>query len=103
MGLYKTSIIHLYDLSFINYCEENFGINRGVYNTIDSWFYSHGFENILERRKNIICFLEFIKNQDHKKRGYFKFGKGGLKIKLEEYFSKKDVFLESRSCMKLGG
>jgi riboflavin kinase len=58
-------IIHLNDFSFIQLCDKNYGVNRGIYNTIDSWFYENGMENILERRRNIIFFLESI----HKKKG----------------------------------
>ncbi|GAA3331356.1 hypothetical protein GCM10020331_087640 [Ectobacillus funiculus] len=55
------SSIHLPDLTFVDLCESNYGINRGVYNTIDAWFYKHGLKDILDRRRNILSFLEFIK------------------------------------------
>lgn len=79
--------LHLTDHSFINVCNEKFGINRGVYNTIDAWFYKQGINNILERRNSILSFLEFIKRTSEFKNNRCKFGPGGLVIKLEEYHS----------------
>jgi hypothetical protein len=66
-------------------CNEKYGINRGVYNTIDEWFFKQGLVNILERRKNILSFLEFIKGKTEPKNGRCNFGHGGLTIKLQEY------------------
>ncbi|MEC0300962.1 hypothetical protein [Peribacillus frigoritolerans] len=78
--------IHLTDLSFINLCKEKYGINRGVYNTIDAWFYKQGISNILERRNSILFFLDFIKGNSELENNQCKFGHGGLTIKLEEYY-----------------
>ncbi|TDK64077.1 hypothetical protein E2K98_04200 [Bacillus salipaludis] len=80
-------IIHLTDRSFAQVCADQYGVNRGVYNTIDEWFYTQGFQNILERRKNILSFLEFIKGKTEFKNSRCKFGNGGLTIKLQEYYS----------------
>jgi riboflavin kinase len=79
-------IIHLNDFSFIQLCDKNYGVNRGIYNTIDSWFYENGMENILERRRNIIFFLESIHKKKETKNLRPKFGSGGLTLKLQEYF-----------------
>ena len=79
--------IHLNDLSFIQLCIENYGINKGIYNTIDAWFYEQGIKNILERRRNILLFLEFV-NENRKTKK--KFGNGGLSIKLQQYFFEKN-------------
>ncbi|MBT2664763.1 hypothetical protein J7J00_04585 [Bacillus sp. ISL-4] len=79
-------IINLTDLSFIKVCNEQYGINRGVYNTIDAWFYKQGISNILERRNSILYFLEFIKQSSGKENNHYKFGHGGLTTKLEEYY-----------------
>ena len=79
--------INLTDLSFTRFCCERYGINRGIYNTIDSWFFNQGFRNILERRKKILSFLEFVQNKHTLNRSSrCKFGNGGLTIKLQEYF-----------------
>lgn len=78
--------IHLTDFSFIHFCHQNYGVNRGVYNTIDDWFYKQGINNILERRKSILSFLESIKQKSEIKSNRCKFGHDGLKVKLEEYY-----------------
>lgn len=78
--------IHLPDLMFVNLCEANYGINRGVYNTIDAWFYKHGITDVLERRRNIISFLDFIKPKSETNgKSRHKFGPGGLAVKLQNY------------------
>ncbi|WP_257346751.1 hypothetical protein [Pseudalkalibacillus decolorationis] len=78
-------VIHLNDLSFIRLCNEKYGINKGIYNTIDSWFYKHGIKNILDRRRYILSFLEFLMKR-LKTNTRIKFGHGGLSVRLQEYF-----------------
>ena len=90
MYLYSEETIHLTDLSFIRFCNENYGVNRGVYNTIDAWFYEQGIKNILERRKSVLSFFEFINRKVDKESTRLKFGSGGLTIKLQEYFYNMD-------------
>lgn len=74
--------LHLPDLLFFKYCHNNYQINRGIYNTIDSWFYNQGVLDILERRSQIIYFLNY-----NQKIGFVggKFGKGGLSEQLNEF------------------
>ncbi|MGG0718010.1 hypothetical protein ABE096_10545 [Robertmurraya massiliosenegalensis] len=76
-------IIHLADFSFIQLCIKKYGVNRGIYNTIDLWFYKNGIEDILERRRNILFFLESLIDPKNPRP---KFGSGGLTIKLQQYF-----------------
>ncbi len=78
-------MIHLPDLSFIRLCNEDYGINRGLYNTIDMFFYERGFERIIDRRKNILYFLDHIQKGADVEKKRAKFGSGGLKIKIDEY------------------
>jgi riboflavin kinase len=52
--------VHLPDLSFVRKIEESFYINRGVYNTIDAWFYDNEFLDVTERRTHILNFLQYI-------------------------------------------
>jgi riboflavin kinase len=79
--------IHLPDIMFCKYCEDQFGINRGVYNSIDSWFFNQGINNIFKRRKNILNFLQAVcKSDSDNGLDKFKFGKGGLNIQLNHYF-----------------
>ncbi|MEW9673342.1 hypothetical protein [Ammoniphilus sp. 3BR4] len=37
--------IQLPDILFCKLCEDKYGINRGVYNSIDTWFFQKGMEN----------------------------------------------------------
>jgi riboflavin kinase len=90
MKLNLEEIIHLTDLSFIRFCNEIYGVNRGVYNTIDAWFYGQGIDNIIVRRKNVLFFLEFINNKTDKESTRIKFGSGGLTVKLMEYLDDFD-------------
>jgi len=75
--------IHLTDYSFQKMCNDEFGINRGVYNEIDKWFYNKGLVDILKRRKAI---LNFILLNDRNEKNKVRFGNGGLRDKLAEYF-----------------
>ncbi|PWA12166.1 hypothetical protein DCC39_06955 [Pueribacillus theae] len=75
---------NLPDLLFVHYCNREFGINRGIYNTIDLWFYEKGHTNIKERRKKILSFLKFVYSQTNKNDKII-FGNGGLKSKLVDY------------------
>ncbi|MGG1662092.1 hypothetical protein [Brevibacillus sp. NRS-1366] len=77
--------IHLPDLSFCKNCENAYGINRGVYNTIDSFFYSKGITDILERRRMIVDFLEFTITCKTPKDSPIKFGHGGLTQRINEF------------------
>jgi riboflavin kinase len=83
--------LHLPDLLFAKFFEEKYGINRGVYNTIDAWFYENGINNISKRRKIIIDFFEFsgcstIQGEETKRH---KFGHGGLRNKLDKYVDER--------------
>ncbi|ETI68298.1 hypothetical protein [Neobacillus vireti] len=84
----QKTIINLPDQLFSRYCKETFGLNRGVYNTIDEWFYKNSAESIEVRRKKILDFLLFyvssLKNVEECK---IKFGKGNLINLLAEYMN----------------
>ncbi|MCM3761438.1 hypothetical protein M3212_11650 [Alkalihalobacillus oceani] len=77
-------IIHLPDLSFVQWCEERYGLNRGVYNTIDEWFFLNGTKDILKRRKKILHFLANHSKECRNGRR-MKFGHGRLTTLLTEY------------------
>ncbi|MBB6444321.1 hypothetical protein [Bacillus benzoevorans] len=72
-------ILHMPDLQFTKYCEEQFAINKGVYNTIDLWFYQQGISSIINRRGTILLFCQSMAEAGNKK---VKFGHGGLTAKL---------------------
>lgn len=82
--------INLPDWLFIQFCKETYGINRGILNTIDRWFYSNGMENIHERRKAMLEFLQHSirplnPNGENSK---VKIGRGNLTGLLKEYLEK---------------
>jgi hypothetical protein len=83
--------IHLPDLTFCKLCEDKYGVNRGLYNTIDYWFYEKGIENISERRSIILDFLQVVcdRSKISTPNRKYKFGHGGLTIKLNEYWEKR--------------
>jgi riboflavin kinase len=86
---FTMEVLNLTDFSFSKYCYAEYGINRGVYNTIESWFYEIGLTDIVIRRKEIIGFLEYVTNETNlKKETKIKFGNGGLSENLKTYWGK---------------
>ncbi|MBS4192395.1 riboflavin kinase [Bacillus sp. FJAT-49705] len=84
----QDEIPHLPDLSFVQFCEEEFGVNRGVYNVIDSWFFHKGSVDILERRNKIIHFLLYMHHsKEIKPNGRMKIGKNGLSAMFDEFLN----------------
>ncbi|NWQ42840.1 hypothetical protein MLOOGBEN_19245 [Bacillus sp. EB106-08-02-XG196] len=75
--------IHFTDRSFQKMCDLEYGINRGVYNEVDKWFYNKGIVDILDRRREILNFIRVSAVDAHNK---VRFGHGGLRQKLMEYF-----------------
>ena len=98
---WKEKKIHLPDLQFCKLCEDIYGVNRGVYNTIEDWFSNKGINNILIRRTMILDFLAFTCGHSISQscKGKFKFGHGGLTIKLEEFFYQVHPFDHSKKDM----
>lgn len=74
------------DLYFSQWCHEQFHINRGVYNTVEQWFYTQGYEEITARRKLITQFLTWIQHEQNQEK--VKFGQGKLTMHLH-LFSKQ--------------
>ncbi|HZG70862.1 MAG TPA: hypothetical protein VEY51_04920 [Chondromyces sp.] len=87
-----TEVIHLPDLLFIQFCSNQFGINRGVYNTIDKWLYENGERNIIDRRKRIYHFLDYCLKNGLSNDGKIKFGHGNLSNKLTEYLESHNMY-----------
>jgi hypothetical protein len=79
--------LNLPDLKFYSRCYELYHINRGVFNTIDNWFFENGVKDVLNRRFYILTFLEFISTNipAAETQKFIKFGHGGLAIKLKEF------------------
>ncbi|MCZ8522738.1 MULTISPECIES: RNA-binding protein [Paenibacillus] len=81
-------VLQLPDFQFVTYCFETFGLNRGIYNTIDEWLYRFGVREITQRRQTIIAFLTEQQRQGRSPGTYLKFGKGGLTKLLHEFVAK---------------
>ena len=77
-------ILQLPDLRFTKWCEKEFSINRGVYNTIDERLYEAGYLHVQDRRKAIVSFLrQYAGPADDRK--YYKFGPGKLSGALHRF------------------
>jgi riboflavin kinase len=87
---FKTSkYLNLPDLQFFNWCNQQYQVNRGVYNTIDQWFYEYGIVNIHYRRIQLLAFLEFVKGEriEQDKQKFIRSGHGGLTKRLNEFLN----------------
>lgn len=85
---FNKDTLHLPDLLFFEYCRDTYQINRGVYNTIESWFYNQGEKDILSRRNQLLCFLNY-----NEELGVVnaKFGRGGLSERLNNFYELKST------------
>jgi len=84
--LKDSEYLNLPDLHFFLSCQNKYKVNKGVYNTIDNWFYEHGVVLIIQRRIHILAFLDYVNQKketaSHK---YVRFGNGGLTKTLNEF------------------
>ena len=85
------NILHSPDLTFTQFCEQRFALNKGIYNTIDLWFYNKGFTHILNRRRVMLRFMIYSCNDKSK----VKFGSGGLTRKLKEFWCQTNEMLQA--------
>ncbi|ASZ62398.1 RNA-binding riboflavin kinase RibR [Bacillus subtilis] len=80
--------LNLPDLCFYKKCNNLYGVNRGVYNVIDNWFFEYGITQVAYRRIYILSFLSFLKEDNPKVSSkYIRFGAGGLADKLNRFIS----------------
>ncbi len=88
----QNEYLNLPDLQFFLWCNTNFRLNRGVYNTIDSWLFNYGITNIISRRIFFIAFLNFVSDSssDQGNKKYLRFGNGGLTRKLQQFMEKTE-------------
>lgn len=92
----ESELLNLPDLHFFLWCQKKYKVNKGVFNTIDSWFYDYGIVPILYRRIHILAFLDFAKNAeaesttDSALQKYLRFGPGGLARKLSEFITQTE-------------
>jgi riboflavin kinase len=83
ISIVKESLsVSLPDKSFFDICHERYGVNKGVYNVIDNWFFLQGYQDIELRRNTILKFLAFLHEINIKK-----FGKGGVKTNLASFIA----------------
>ncbi|MGG1572005.1 hypothetical protein [Fictibacillus sp. NRS-1165] len=83
-------LVNLTDLEFTGLCKERYGVNKGLYNTIENYFAKQGVRNILYRRVYILEFLADVQSKKGKEsRGaHVSFGTGGLARALHTFFIK---------------
>ncbi|MGG3694052.1 hypothetical protein [Heyndrickxia ginsengihumi] len=90
--LKQNEYLNLPDLLFFNWCQQQYNVNRGIYNTIDQWFYHYGIKEILPRRLYILSFLRFALDKklvtDSKK--FIRFGNGGLTKQLAVFMTETE-------------
>jgi hypothetical protein len=87
--LKQSKYLNLPDLQFFLWCQHQYKLNRGVYNTIDAWLYDYGIVSIIHRRIYIVAFLNFVKENEHLQEGnkFIRFGNGGLGKKLHQFIN----------------
>jgi len=78
--------LNLPNIQFYNWCKKEYGVNKGIFNTIDDWFYDHGIEGIIIRRAYLITFLEYLTSEE-KEAKTVRFGHGGLSMKLHAFLN----------------
>ncbi|MFC7441578.1 hypothetical protein [Laceyella putida] len=89
----KEDVVHQPDFQFAAWCLRQYGINRGVYNTIDDWLFRFGMKDIVSRRMMIISFLTQVRQSklNHENSEKIKFGKGLLVAALTRFLNKECV------------
>ncbi len=80
----RKEIAELPDLIFARFCEKEYGVNKGIYNTIDAWFFERGLDRIVERRQMILAFFMTLKLQENASK--IKFGSRGLAARLNHFW-----------------
>jgi len=84
--------LNMPDLQFFIWCNQQYRVNRGIYNTIDQWFYEYGIINIYSRRIQLLAFLDSVKedlNEPHSYK-FIRFGHGGLTKRLNDFINNND-------------
>lgn len=76
---------YLPDHFFKKYCLENYGVNKGVCNTIDEMFYRQGVYDVASRRSMILDFLSYRNDQTENKKS----GAGTLSNLVNEFLNVK--------------
>lgn len=84
-------VVNQPDFRFAAWCLRQYGINRGIYNTIDDWLFRFGLKDIIIRRMTIIAFLTEMRQSKfyHESSGKIKFGKGLLIPTLTRFLNRE--------------
>ncbi|WP_010282136.1 hypothetical protein [Bacillus timonensis] len=87
----QNEYLNLPDLQFYKWCSSQYGVNRGVFNTIDNWFFGNGIINIQHRRIYLLAFLDYSVEEGMKEEHgkFIRFGNGGLTRELQKFFVPK--------------
>ncbi|MET1029939.1 hypothetical protein [Domibacillus tundrae] len=95
--LKDSTFLNLPNSRFYEWCYEKYGLNRGVFNTIDNWLYEYGIVNVLSRRIYLLAFLDFAEASGIRRgeQKYLKFGHGGLSEKLREFLQVQEDHIYS--------
>lgn len=81
------------DMMFAKIISACFGINKGIYNTLDMSLWEKGISSIEYRRRKIVQFL--IKQLElNKGKGTIKFGSGQLTKKLEQFLHEESILVK---------
>lgn len=91
----EVDVTEVPDYKFVTYCFEEYGLNRGIYNTIDEWLYENGYLHIVERRWMILAFLQSLQ-AGQTRSSFLKFGKGGLTKQLLDFIVSRNHLYASR-------
>ncbi|MGG3470354.1 hypothetical protein ABES02_23070 [Neobacillus pocheonensis] len=88
-SLAASKYLNLPDLQFFIWCNQQYGVNRGIYNTIDQWFFDYGIVNIYCRRIQLLGFLDYEKDElyESNKHKFIRFGHGGLTKRLNQFLN----------------
>lgn len=83
-------VIHYPDYQFFKWCELQYFINRGVYNTIDQFLFETGYKSIDKRRVVLIDFLQYLFNRfANKDDQVLKLGHGNLTNALNQFMDNR--------------
>lgn len=85
--LIHSHYLNLPDLQFYKWCNRQFEINRGIFNTIDQWLYNQQLKDIYSRRIHILAFLQHMRENEDKydSKNRLRFGSGGLVNSLKKF------------------
>jgi riboflavin kinase len=86
----RSEYLNLPDLKFFQWCQQQYKLKKGIYHTIDNWFYEYGVVPITYRRIYILAFLEFAQVEEIETKKYIQFGKGGLSRKLDQFIKETE-------------